>query len=314
MTIPTRRIGVSRAALLFLATILSLSGCAAERGPGFDPVVEDPEFDTAHPPIIWDGAFQVEGSNLNAIIYEAQGVGPHPTLLLLHGFPGNEKNLDLGQAARRAGWNVVFFHYRGAWGSGGTFTFENVVEDVLAVVDAVSEPAFAQAHRIDATRLALVGHSMGGFAALVAGAESESVSCVASLAGANIGNFATAAAASAEQRDQMAALLNSWSGPIRGASGEVLVNEVLENSTRFNTIMRAADLAPKRLLLVGGKLDDVTAVTLHHHPLVEALQAAGAASLESYVFPEGDHSFSGQRIELARRLVDWLEKECRPAT
>ena len=32
----------------------------------------------------------------------AAGAGPHPTMLLLHGLPGNERNLDLAQAARRA--------------------------------------------------------------------------------------------------------------------------------------------------------------------------------------------------------------------
>ena len=46
------------------------------------------------------------------------------TVILLHGFPGNERNLDLAQAIRRSGWNAVFFHYRGAWGSGGVFSFE----------------------------------------------------------------------------------------------------------------------------------------------------------------------------------------------
>ncbi|MDO8912512.1 MAG: hypothetical protein Q8N10_08825 [Phenylobacterium sp.] len=32
---------------------------------------------------------------------------------------GNEKNLDLAQAVRRAGWNAVTFNYRGSWGSPG---------------------------------------------------------------------------------------------------------------------------------------------------------------------------------------------------
>jgi uncharacterized protein len=32
----------------------------------------------------------------------------------------HQRNLDLAHAMRRAGWNVVFFHYQGAWGSGGT--------------------------------------------------------------------------------------------------------------------------------------------------------------------------------------------------
>ena len=34
-----------------------------------------------------------------------QGLGPHPVVIMLHGFPGNEKNLDLAQSIRRAGWD-----------------------------------------------------------------------------------------------------------------------------------------------------------------------------------------------------------------
>ena len=37
---------------------------------------------------------------MNAVMYTAQGGGLHPTLLLLHGFPGNEQNLDLAQTSR----------------------------------------------------------------------------------------------------------------------------------------------------------------------------------------------------------------------
>ena len=33
-------------------------------------------------------------------------------MILLHGFPGNERNLDSPQALRRAGMNVLFFDYR----------------------------------------------------------------------------------------------------------------------------------------------------------------------------------------------------------
>jgi len=36
---------------------------------------------------------------------------------LLHGLPGYESSGDLAQSIRRAGWNVVFFHYRGTWGT-----------------------------------------------------------------------------------------------------------------------------------------------------------------------------------------------------
>ena len=52
----------------------------------------------------------------------ASGTQPHPTVILLHGFPGYEQNIDLAQSLRRDGWNVLAMHYRGAWGSQGTFS------------------------------------------------------------------------------------------------------------------------------------------------------------------------------------------------
>ena len=47
------------------------------------------------------------GAQLNALMYVAAGAKPHPTVILLHGFPGNERNLDLAQDIRRAGWNAL---------------------------------------------------------------------------------------------------------------------------------------------------------------------------------------------------------------
>ena len=134
--------------------------------------------------------FESGGARMFGLIYEAPGAGPHPTAIVLHGFPGNERNLDLAQAIRRAGWNAVFFHYRGAWGSEGDFGFVHVLEDVAAVAAALARPDFAARHRIDPSRLALVGHSMGGFAALVSASELPAVDCAASLAGANLGLWA----------------------------------------------------------------------------------------------------------------------------
>ena len=52
------------------------------------------------------------GVSNNGLIYQPSGAGPHPTLIVCHGLPGNEKNLDLAQAVRRAGWNAVTFSAR----------------------------------------------------------------------------------------------------------------------------------------------------------------------------------------------------------
>ena len=109
--------------LILLASVSHLSLAQVSRRPA-DPVTADPApgVDTAYPPSTEELAFQSQGSRLNGFFDLANGKGPHPTVILLHGFPGNERNLDLAQALRRAGMNVLFFHYRGAWGSGGTFS------------------------------------------------------------------------------------------------------------------------------------------------------------------------------------------------
>jgi len=113
-----------------------------------------------------------------------------------------------------------------------------------------------------------------------------------------------------EQSAAFAASLDSWSGPINGPSGEQLIHELVVHAERFDTIGRASVLAKKDLLLIAGGQDTVTPPSVHHVPLVEALEAADAASLEATVFEQADHSFSGQRIALARLVTHWLQTSC----
>ncbi|MGJ8560874.1 MAG: alpha/beta hydrolase family protein [Litorimonas sp.] len=102
-----------------------------------DPV----RIDAAHPPALAEVNFESFGDRLNGLLHQANGIGPHPTVVLLHGYPGNEKNLGLAQSMRRTGYNVLFFHYRRAWGSGRNFSFSHVVEDVGSATDFLRENA-----------------------------------------------------------------------------------------------------------------------------------------------------------------------------
>ena len=113
-------------------------------------------------------SFQIpsHGALLNAFVYVAAGAGPHPAVVLLHGFPGNERNLDLAQDIRRAGWDVLYFDYRGSWGSPGDFSFSHGIEDTAAAVDYLRSPVMAKILRLDPSRIVLIGHSMGGFMAV----------------------------------------------------------------------------------------------------------------------------------------------------
>jgi len=111
-----RHLLLSPLPLILLASV-SHSPLAQVSHRPTDPVTADPApVDTAYPPSTEELAFQSQGSRLNGFFYLADGKGPHPTVILLHGFPGNERNLDLAQALRRAGMNVLFFSYRGGVG------------------------------------------------------------------------------------------------------------------------------------------------------------------------------------------------------
>ncbi len=309
--------------LVPLAIVAALSfGCAqtpkASKAPkapivagaSLDPVSSDPAVvDAAFPAAIADVAITSGESYMNGIVYVAQGAGPHPIVILLHGYPGHERNGDLAQALRRAGWDVLFFHYRGAWGSEGKFSFSRAVEDVESALAFVRDASFATKYRADPARIALVGHSMGGFLAILAGAEDPKVKCVASLAGANLGLMGQAAADRA-RRAELEKAFGGWSGPIRGASGKKLVAELVKNAKSFDTTQRAAALATRPVLLVAGTRDTVTPPPQHQQPLVAALNAAGAKQLTS-VELDADHAFSDKRIALTRTVVEWIGAECR---
>lgn len=104
------------------------------------------------------------GSLISGFLYKANGNNPHPTLIMLHGLPGNEKSLDIAQVVRNHGWNVIFFNYRGSWGSQGEFSFKNCVEDATNVLMyAKKNYSLLQ---IDTSNIALFGHSMGGLVCL----------------------------------------------------------------------------------------------------------------------------------------------------
>ena len=78
-------------------------------------LTSDPAPDKANPAPMQSFQLPSHGALLNAFVYIATGATPHPAVILLHGFPGNERNLDLAQSIRRAGWNVLYFDYRGSW-------------------------------------------------------------------------------------------------------------------------------------------------------------------------------------------------------
>ena len=123
----------------------------------------DPPRDSAHPARMEVLHIPSGGVRLNGVAYLASGAGRHPTFIFFHGLPGNEKNLDLAQAVRRAGWNAIAVNYRGSWGSPGAFRFGGNLEDADAVLAFLRDTTNARSLGVDPRRLVIAGHSMGGW-------------------------------------------------------------------------------------------------------------------------------------------------------
>ncbi len=280
-----------------------------------DPTTADPAaVDSAFPPTMGELSFESGGSKLNGLMYVANGPGPHPTVIILHGYPGNERNLDLAQAMRRASMNVLYFDYRGTWGSGGEFSIAHALEDVAKAVKLAGSEEWASAYRADPGRVALVGYSLGGFLGATTTAEDDRIACFAFLAGADLGWFGLQAR---EDESALAGLesifgqhMDARGGPVHG-DGRRVTSELVSHAEAWSVPSRAVDLATRPLLLVAGARDETTPKTDHHDRVIAALREAGAERLTEVVLDD-DHLFSAHRIGLARRLVDWLRAECRP--
>jgi pimeloyl-ACP methyl ester carboxylesterase len=282
-----------------------------QAGEDFDPLLDERAPDAEFPAAVVELAIKSEGDRMPGHIYLADGPGPHPTFLLLHGLPGNEKNLDIAQVLRRDGFNVVFFHYRGAWGAEGNYKMSSLDEDVLAMLDYLRLPANASRLRIDTDNLSLLGHSLGGFTALAAGSQDPAVTCVAAMSPANLGVWKS------EIDNPDSPLIKRLSGyadslfMLRGMNASSMLADLKHTkAAQLDTTLFGPGLRGKSVLMVVGDKDSVTPPETMFSPAVAAYQKESAIDL-SHSIISGDHSFSWSRIELTRLILDWAQEKCR---
>jgi pimeloyl-ACP methyl ester carboxylesterase len=250
------------------------------------------------------------GSRINGIVYLAAGARPHPVVIFLHGYPGNEKNLDLAQAVRRAGYQAVYSDYRGMWGSGGTFSFANGLEDVQALLAWVRTPANALKYHFDTHRIALVGHSFGGWLALMTAAHEPRSVCVAALAAWNVGwagqRFAT-------HDGERAASLEDFRGsagserPVHAAALD-LMNEMASHPD-WDYLKQARGIGERATLLVAATRDSPDEDVAMHRAMARAIRDAGGKHVKVVTYDD-DHPFSSHRLALADQLTRWLSNDC----
>lgn len=271
----------------------------------FNPISQDPPKDKKFPPQMVGLEIDSHGALLNGVLYIASGENPRPTMLLLHGYPGHERNTDLAQIFRRAGWNVIVFHYRGAWGSSGIYRFAHILEDVKVVLEYFRQPEIAAQYRINPEKIITVGHSLGGWASLMTAA-SGFVDSAVSIAGVNVGVWSKQLIEYPEMvRPALREMLfGEGIAPLNGVSVDNEIDDMISNVSAWDVLQHNEQLRKTNLLLVAAKRDSVVPVFDHHFPLVEALESS--EKMQSKML-DTDHSFSDARISLAQTILDWLE-------
>jgi dipeptidyl aminopeptidase/acylaminoacyl peptidase len=234
--------------------------------------------------------FDSGGHRLVGTLHLARGAAPKPTVLLLHGCPGLEKNLDLAASLRDRGWNALVFHYRGCWGSEGSYDLRTIPGDVTAAVDHLHSGEYPT---VDPGRLAVVGHSLGGWAAILAAAADQRLRAVAVYGAAvDLG----AIDFTLEQVDhEMTRFL--------AVTPEEFVRQRADLGGRPGPLEVVASIAPRPLLIVHGR-DDAWV------PVARARRLRSRAG-QPYRYVEVDganHSFAWHRAELRDLVTGWLDE------
>jgi pimeloyl-ACP methyl ester carboxylesterase len=218
----------------------------------------------------------------------ASGNEKKETILLLHGRPGNERNLDLAQELRRKGRNVIYFNYRGAWGSQGEFLYSNCLEDVKHVMDFFSTEENSEKYKVNPESFILFGHSMGGGIALISGAKDERINKIAVYSPANLGwafqKF------NAERIEAYRMKLKSQF--MLNVNPQHFIDDIRANTEAYNILNYRSQLIKKSILI----LDE----NERNKEWIEELENA------EYILMKTDHSFSDKRLELIETVSEWV--------
>jgi pimeloyl-ACP methyl ester carboxylesterase len=245
------------------------------------------------------------GVLMNGVMYAAAGAGNHPTVLNLHGTPGNEQNLDIAQTLRRAGYNVLSFHYRGSWGSPGKFTQAGGVEDAVAALAFLQDPAVAARFHIDTKRIIVIGHSYGGFAAARVAAAHPNIAALVLIAPWNPAQDIPLFTVPPEKFAAAAhSIFDDDEGRMGGYTDVDMAREILTPGYDWRLETSAEGIKNLPILIVSAKHDTADDQGTE---LVAALGHLHAADVTT-ISMDTDHPFSDHRIALEKEILSWLQQ------
>lgn len=241
---------------------------------------------------------------LLATLYTAGGTGVHPTVLLLHGIPGNEQNEDIAQTLRRNGFHVLTFHYSGCFGSDGDYSLSHNLEDANTALNYILKD---KSFGFDKERIFAVGHSMGGFVCGQLAARREEIKGAVLLMPCDIGRIWQIGLENPAELENIKNILGESADWLQGASKKGFLSELEEHGEQFRLEPLANRLAKKPILCVEALLDTHTPPRYHCVPFVKAVFAKGGKKLKTLSI-KTDHFASDHRLEVTSYVLSYLNE------
>ena len=232
--------------------------------------------------------FDSDGHRMLGTLYLARGCTPKPTALLLHGCPGLQQNADLAVALRDRGWNSLVFHYRGCWGSGGDYDLRTIPRDVTAAVNHLQDGGYPG---VDPARLAVAGHSLGGWAAILSAAADPRLRAVAVLG----------AAVDLGALDMDASQIEHEFTRFLATTPAEFARQREEVIARLDPLDAVRSITPRPLLIVHGTEDRWVPVEQARRLHAQARQSCRYVEIDG-----ANHDFAWHRGPLREVVASWL--------
>ena len=255
------------------------------------------------------------GNKLDAKFYQVEKVISPPTLILLHGFPGNANSpYGLAERLTKNGINVLVFNYEGSFNSEGIFSWENCMNDIGVALSFLKQKNNMQQFSIDTSKIFVCGCSMGAALALSAAVHNSEIRKLIAVVGGNDLSvylqkmsrdpvFRTAL----EKRIAAAGIPN---GPIKGDSAYIhnYFGKIISNYEYFDLIKNSEKLKNKEILFITGWLDTIVPMEEFIIPTYRHLKKLNPEFVSIKAF-ETDHNFTNKRDELANSLSEWIKSK-----
>jgi len=242
--------------------------------------------------LVEDVSFDSEGYRLRGRVYHPMKEGRFPAVTLCHGYPGDNKNMDLAEELALSGIVVLIFYYRGAWGSEGEYSFSALAPSTGDALKLLRGLPY-----VDTDRVGLVSHSMGALPLTKVMSHDRAVKTGVLMAPASdLRAWTTGPALDI----MLPYFLKMAEGKLTGWNEVRLRGDFEKAALELNPVDSIRDVTAPLLVVVGS--EDALTVPQSCRLLYEAANEPK----EWVIIEDADHNFTEHRMPLIKKVIDWL--------